>query len=361
LAKALWEIAELIETGDLASALERLRRAQDRLDEAIRNGADPSEIEELMAELRAALDAYMRQLAQEAERAPEGQTSDLQGMQMSGNQLQEMLEQLQQLMEEGRMAEAAELMQMLRQLMENMQMAQGQGGPGQGSAEQQSLRDLGETLRDQQELSDDAFRSLQDGPEGQRGEQGQQGEQGQEGQAPGPDGPRGPGDGAQGLADRQAELRRQLDELGRGALPGEGSEAGERGREALDQAGRAMRNAERALRDNDLPGALDRQAEALEALREGLRDLGEAMAQDQERGQDQQGDAFGSADPNGARDPLGREPGQTGRIGTEDTMLGAEDTRKQAQDLLEELRKRSGEQSRPEAELDYLRRLLDRF
>ena len=52
----LWEIALLVEEGDLASALERLRRAQDRLDEAIKNGADQSEIDQLMSELREALE-----------------------------------------------------------------------------------------------------------------------------------------------------------------------------------------------------------------------------------------------------------------------------------------------------------------
>jgi histone H3/H4 len=61
----------MIEEGDLASARERLQRAQDRLDEAIRNGADPSEIDELMQELREALDNYMRELAEEAQRNPD--------------------------------------------------------------------------------------------------------------------------------------------------------------------------------------------------------------------------------------------------------------------------------------------------
>lgn len=334
LAETLWQIAELIETGDLASALERLRRAQDRLDEAIRNGADPAEINELMNELRQALDDYMRQLAQEAQRNPDGQAGqDMQGMQMTGNQLQEMLDRLQQLMEEGRMDEAAELMEMLRQLMENMQMQQGQGGQGQGSPDQQALRDLGQALRDQQDLSDDSFESLQDGQQGQTGD----------------------------LANRQGDLQRELERLEQGPLPGEGSEAGERGRQSLDRANRAMREAERALREGDTPGALDRQAEALEALREGLRDLGEAMAEDQRAQQGQDGQDMGQADPNGARDPLGRTPGESGRLGTDDTMLGAEDTQRRAEELLEELRRRSGEQLRPEEELDYLRRLLERF
>lgn len=343
-AEALWEIALLIEEGDLASALERLRRAQDRLDEAIRNGADPSEIQELMDDLRQALDDYMRQLAQEAERNggdPQMQ-QDLQGMQMSGRQLQEMLDQLQQLMEEGRMAEAAELMEMLRQLMENMQVTQGQGGQGQGSPGQQALRDLSETLRDQQGLSDDSFRQLQD----------QFGRQEQPGDRPGRD-----------LADRQQALRDRLNGLEN--LPGAGSRAGEAGRQALDRAGRAMDGAEEALRDGDLAGALDRQAEALEAMREGLRNFGEALAEEQNGRQPQPGrdpgQAFGQADPDGQRDPLGRARGELGRLGSDRNMLQGEDVYRRAQDLLEELRRRSADQTRPEAERDYLKRLLERF
>jgi uncharacterized protein (TIGR02302 family) len=131
MAEALWEIALLVEEGDLSSALERLRRAQDRLDEAIKNGADKSEIDRLMADLRDALDDYMRQLAEESQKNPDQQMSEnMQGMQMSADQLQQMLDKLQQLMEEGRMAEAAELMDALRNLMENMQVTQGEGGQG---------------------------------------------------------------------------------------------------------------------------------------------------------------------------------------------------------------------------------------
>ncbi len=361
LAEGLWQIALLVEEGDLASALERLRRAQDRLDEAIRNGADPSEIEELMSELRDALDEYMRQLAQESERNGDEQMSqDMQGMQMTGDQLQQMLDELQKLMEEGRMAEAAELMEALRQLMENMQVTQGPGG--QGGPGQQGMRDLAETLREQQGLSDESFQQLQDqfnGQQGQSGEDQQPGQQGQTqpGQAPG----EGEGQDNRSLAQRQQDLRDRLNGLG--GLPGEGSEAGEAGRQQLDRAGRAMEDAERALRNEDFAGALDRQAEALEALREGMRNLGEAMAEEQGEGQGNpaQGEAFGRADPNGQRDPLGRNTGEMGRIGSDQNMLQGDDVYRRAQELLDEIRRRSGDQSRPENELDYLRRLLDRF
>jgi hypothetical protein len=248
-------------------------------------------------------------------------------------------------------------MEMLRQLMENMQVAQGEGqGQGQGQGQgNQAMRDLGETLRDQQGLSDDAFRDMQEGQQGQ-GQQGQGQEPGQEGEG------QGQGQG-QGLAQRQQELRDRLGELGQGQLPGEGSERGEAGRDQMDRAGRAMRDAEDALRNGDLPGALDRQAEAMEALREGMRNFGEAMAEEQRNQQPGagEGEAFGQADPNSQRDPLGREPGDSARIGSDRNMLQGEDVYRRAQDLLDEIRRRTGEQLRPEAEREYLRRLLDMF
>lgn len=365
-AEALWEIALLVEEGDLASALERLRRAQDRLDEAIRNGADPSEIEELMSELREALDEYLRQLAEESQRNGDQQMSqDMPGMEMTGDQLQQMLDELQRALEEGRMADAAEMMEALRQLMENMQVTQGEGG--QGGPGQQSMRDLAETLRDQQDLSDESFQQLQDqfNPSpGQPGDQGQPGQPGEGQQGQQRDG--GPGDQPGGpdnrsLAERQQELRDRLNGLE--GLPGEGSEAGEAGRQALDRAGRAMDEAEEALRNEDFAGALDRQAEALEALREGMRNFGEAMAQEQgeQEGGAAEGEAFGQADPNSQRDPLGRNVGEMGRIGSDRNMLQGDDVYRRAQELLDEIRRRSGDQSRPDTELDYLKRLLDRF
>lgn len=363
IASELWDIALMFEEGDLASALQRLQRAQDRLDEAIRNGADKAEIDELMRDMKEALDDYMRQLAEQNAQNPEDQPQgDTQGLQMSGDQLQEMLDKLQQLMEEGRMAEAAELMEMMRQLMENMRVTQGQPGQGQGQGNQ-AMRDLGQTLRDQQGLSDDAFRELQEGQPGQGQQPGQQDEDGQPGQGQGQDQAQGDeGQGQGSLSDRQRALRQRLDQLGQGQLPGDGTEQGEAGRQRLDEAGRAMREAERALRDGDLPGALDRQAEAMEALRDGMRSLGEALAEEQRR-QDNpgQGEAFGRADPQSQRDPLGREPGDGARIGSDRNLLQGEDVYRRAEELLGEIRRRQGELARPEAERDYLRRLLDLF
>ena len=121
-----------------------------------------------------------------------------------------------------------------------------------------------------------------------------------------------------------------------------------------------MDGAEDALREGDMAEAIDRQSEAMEALREGIRNLGEAMAQEQ-RNQGQQGDAQNNAQAGQRRDPLGRNPGSNGQVGTEEQLLQGEDVYRRARDLLDEIRRRSGESDRPDVELDYLKRLLDRF
>lgn len=383
LAQALWDLAVQIEDGTLADARERLARAQERLSEAMRNGASPEEIAELMQELREATDDYLEMLAQNAEPAEDQtdqpQSAQDQAREVTQDEIQALMDQIQQLMEEGRMAEAEALMAQLDQLLQNLQMQQAQGqGNGPRMPGQQQMEELQDTLRDQQDLSDEAFRDLQDrfnGRQPQEGEPGQEPgqqagqepgeEQGQqEGQQPG-SGEDGPGEGS--LAERQEGLRREL-ERQRAELPGLTGEAAERAGQALEQAEGAMDRAEEALRENDLAEAIDNQAEALNALREGLRNLAQALAENgrdpdtqQAQAQGAEGSETGTRTQPARRDPLGRQLGQSGQYGTDQQMLGGEDVYRRAEELLQELRRRAGERGREEAERDYLNRLLERF
>jgi uncharacterized protein (TIGR02302 family) len=375
LADVLWDLALEIEEGDLGDALERLRRAQDRLSEAIENGATNEEIAELMQELREAMQDYMQQLAEQQGDQDQQQAENQGDMQeMTSDQLQDMLDRLQELMEQGRTAEAQQLLEQLRQMMENMQIARGQ--QGQQSPGEQAMEGLAETLRQQQGLSDEAFRDLQEqfNPDAQAGEsqenegrdgnqgRGQQHGQGQGGEQPGDQqGRQGGQSGEQSLADRQRALRQELNRQSQN-LPGAGTPEGDAARDSIGRAGDAMDNAEEALRNEDFAGALDDQAEAMEALREGMRELADQMAQQQQNQQGgQQGDALGRNNPQGNRDPLGRDSGENGRVGTDDPLLQGEDVYRRARELLDEIRRRSGEQQRPTEELEYLKRLLERF
>ncbi len=408
-AKALWDLAIQLEDGTLADARERLRRAQERLAEAMRNGASDQEIADLMQELRDAIDAYTQMLAEQSQ-PPENQTDQPQSsdnsMQVTRDQIQALMDRIQQLMEEGNMAEAQQLMDQLNQLMENLQVTQGQGqGDGPQTPGQQSMQDLQNTLRDQQGLSDQAFRDLQDrfnppqsgqqpgqpgqdgqpqpgqqqpGQQGQNGQQqpgqqpGQQGQDGQQGQGLGQgDNNEGGQQGDQGtggegqqqsLADRQQALRQELQRQ-QNQLPSLDGDAGAAARRSLDRAESAMNGAEQALRDGNLADAIDKQADAMDALREGIRSMGEALAQNQtdQSGQgQQQGDANGRVEPS-RRDPLGRQIGNTGQYGSDENLLQGQDVYRRAEELLNELRRRSAEQDRPQVERDYLRRLLNQF
>jgi uncharacterized protein (TIGR02302 family) len=383
-AEALWDLALLIEDGDVEDALERMRRAQERLSEAMKNGASDEEIAELMDELRRANENYIQQLQRETAQNNEQQDRQAgnqeDSMQMTQDDLQKMMDRIQELMEQGRMAEAEQALQELQEMMENMQVAEDQQREGeQQSQGQQAMDDLADALRGQQGLSDQAFRDLQEqynpnaqageseGNEGRNGGQGrgeshegQSGEGQGQGDGEGQQGQEGSqtGDGAGSLSDRQDALRQEI-ERQRGALPGQGSEAGDAAREALERAEDAMRGAGNAIQQNDLAEAIDRQAEAMDALRDGMRNLGDAMAEAEGR-EGQQGTADGR-EGGEQRDPLGRSPGANGQAGTDQGLLQGEDVYRRARELLDEIRKRSGESVRPEVERDYLRRLLDRF
>ncbi len=319
LVELLWRIAMQIENGDLSGAAARLRRAQERLSQALENGATDEEIAGLMDELRDATRDYMDELAQNMD--PNQQQAQGQPQQtITSDQLQEMLDRIQELSENGQTEEAQQLLEELQNFMDNMQMTRsaGNGQQGQGTPEQQQMQD---GLQEQQQLSDEAFQQLQE-------QFGQQDGANQQGQS---------------LAERQEQLRRFIEQM---------QEQGAGG-EALDEAERNMAEARDRLREGDFSGAFDAQAQAMENMRQTLREMENRQAdgragQDGEITQDQQ------------LDPLGRPIGNRGRADG-DTAVPDQNASERARELLGEIRRRSGETRRPAEELDYLNRLLDRF
>lgn len=354
IAEKLWDIALTLEEGEVANARERLRRAQERLDQAMRDGASPEEIAELMDELREATRDFMRMLAEQAENAPDQGDRRDQGqgerMEVTGNQIQELMDEIQRLMEEGRMDEAAELMAQLNALLENLRMERGAGGePMEGM---EGIENLGDALGDQQRLADDTFRELQEQFNQQPGQQEGDGE----GDEPGDS--QAQRERMRELSERQRDLRERLREEQLGGFPGEDTAEGEAGMQALEDADRAMDEAARALEEGDARSALERQAEAMDALREGIRQLREGAAQDRaDRDDPGQGeDARGAG-----RDPLGRDRGGSDLGADRGTGLPSEDPRARARELMDEIRRRLAERERPELERDYLDRLIERF
>src|SRR5690606_12289195 len=87
-----------------------------------------------MDELREATRDYMEMLA---EQAPDGEQDQgdqrdqgerQEGERVTQSQIQEMMDEIQRAMEEGRMEDAAEMMAQLNALLDNLQMTRGEGG-----------------------------------------------------------------------------------------------------------------------------------------------------------------------------------------------------------------------------------------
>ncbi|MBU2868820.1 DUF4175 domain-containing protein [Pacificibacter marinus] len=336
----LWTIAVELEDGELSEALERLRRAQERLAQAMRDGATPDEIAKLMQDLRDATQDYIRQRAEQQSKAQDqDEAQDGESFDVTADQLQDLMDRIQELMEQGRMAEAQQLMEMLNEMLENMQVSRGQG------AGAQAIEDLEDMLREQQDLNDETFSDLQE----QFGTDGDSSEQSPS------------DDNAGALADRQQTLRGQAQQQGR-KLPPEASAQGDGAASELERAERSMEDAEEALRNEDYAGALDNQARAMEALRNGLKRLNEQMRHSGDP-QDGQSAQAQSGQQNG-RDPLGRSDGGNQGAGVGSDGAGApdqDDVYAQAEELLDEIRRRSAQRERADEELEYLKRLLDRF
>ncbi|MBX9746396.1 MAG: DUF4175 domain-containing protein, partial [Hyphomonadaceae bacterium] len=335
-ADTLWRTALRAEYGGSADARRALEEAQRLLAEALAQGAPRERIDQLLEALRQATENYMQALIQEAMRNGEQASSeDTQDQtQVSGQDIEDLLAEVERLAQEGRNAEAQQLLAMLAGILANLdvELSESQGGEGEGGEDeqmQQSMDELNETMGEQRALRDET-----------------QQEQGQQSQGGGGDQQGGQGGGE--LADRQSQIRQGLAEAQRLA-----EEAGVTPSDDLNAAGEAMRQAEDALRRGDLEGAEAAQTAALDRLREGADALSAEM---RERGRE--GESGGEGGEEG-RDPLGRSTGSARGDGDDVVPDGSDPVR--AREIYDEIRRRAQDPNRPEAEREYLRRLMDRF
>ena len=357
----LWDTALRIEDGRMSLAERELRRLQQELQDALAKNAPDAEIDRLMRELKQALDRYLQALAENMARNPDQMQQPIDPSQvLTGRDLQRMLDRARELAKDGARDQARELLSQLQNMLENLRMAQ----PGQrqqrGSNEaQQMMRGMHEMMRRQQQLLDRSFRAQHQGEQGQEGQEGQPGQMGQRGQQGGEE-----QDGAADMGDaagQQDALRHTLGEMMRrlgealGDIP-----------DPMGRAERAMRDAAGALREGQPGQAIGPQTDALDQLQQAARDLAQKMQQ-------QLGEAWGNPEDeerlNGGkghgdrvdRDPLGRPLSNNGTYDQGDVKIPDQNTLQKAREILDELRRRAGERSRPEIELDYIDRLLKRF
>lgn len=387
----LWDIAIRAEFGILGDALADMQAAERALNNAMARRAPQREVDALFERYNNAVDRYMEELTKKAieeakNRAQEENTGGGGGADFNTDEIQELLAAIEEANRQGDTVAARKALARLAQLLENMQiqLAQGGGGSGDGVGESMSeelreaLEELNELLGEQRQLRDET-------QEAGRG-QSDASEQGSPSPTPGQGGAGSDSKSANQLAEEQQQLQDLLQKLQEsaqeqtkgsggtaegktedGAQGGGGGEEddeqtgggglnGDKIDEALRNARRAMEESENALDNSEFYAAGRAQSEAIDALRE----LGEELfAEEARRLQEENaGRAAGQGGSDG--DPFGRENDSNG-VGDGTIDVPEIDDRQRARDLLEELRRRSGEQDREKIERDYLDRLLERF
>jgi uncharacterized protein (TIGR02302 family) len=333
----LWDIALRIEDGNISAAERELRAAQERLKEAMERGASQEEIQKLMAELRQALNNYMQALRQQAPKNGKTATSP-NAKTISPRDLQNLMDRIESLAKSGSTEAAAQMLNELRDILESLQTQQRDAASEEEEKENMRRLDrMTDILRQQQQVLDETFRAQQ-GDEDEQGKD-QPGQRNPRGHKQGERG-QGQGKSAAELRKRQNDVQRQLQEL----LSEMGPE-GDAVRKKLEQAEGAMGDASEALKQNDLGEAGDQEGRAVDSLKQGAREMAQQMMRS----------GRGGAEAN--RDPLGRKQGD--RLDDGDSVkVPDEFTVQRARAILDELRKRLGQPSRPPVELDYLERLI---
>ncbi len=339
----LWGAALRLEDGGMSIAEDNLRKARERLMQALRSGAGEKDIEALMDRLQQALGAYLSALRENFEKldAPQDMMGELSSSAMAfveGDELQSLIGQARELLRTGDVDAARRVLSELDRILGNIQAGLQSGALSKEMAETRRFLDEARRLgKRQQKIVDDTFeRMRKDQEKRRRAEKYLK-----------------PDMGGGGL--EQDALRRDLNKL----MEDYG--------ELMGGIPRSLGAAELDMREalNALGAGLDRavlaaQSRALEKLREGAKEMGEQLAKrlGGMRAKMMMGLRGGQG---GGRDPFGRWPGgQFGFIGGSLELPARMDVR-EAGKILEELRRRAGQRRRGQEELDYIKRLLKLF
>lgn len=329
----LWSVALRIEDGDLSLAEADMRRARDALTKALASGASPEEIAQLVRELKDAFQRYMDALVAKSGDNPDqammekfapqdGQTIDREA-------LEKMLGEIGELANSGSREDAKRLLEQMQAIMENMQTPdESKSMTPAEKAMAEAVDRISGLIEQERALMDKTFQSGNEA--GGRG---------------------GKGDKSNSaLKHEQEGLRSELDAILK-ALKDAGADLPG----TLAKAGDQMRNAESRLNDGRPDRAAISQGQAIQNMRDGAQGLVDQLAQSMTgTGSKARPNAQGASD----KDPLQR--GGNPNSERDNTVPGQID-RQKARAIIEDLRRRAGELGRPQSELDYFDRLLNRF
>ena len=319
-AQSMWPIAVAIEDGEMADARAQLHDLKKQLEQALRDGAPPERIAELMDKMRKTMDKLLEQMQKDAQkRLAEGSLKPSpNGKSINKDDLQKMLDDIEKMSKSGSKDAAQDLLSQLDQLLQNLQPSADPSGQSADPQLQGQMNALSDLMKRQQKLMDDTQRMK-------------------------------PDEGSQDLSGQQGELSDQLGKLNQ--------QLGENGQNEFGSAGKNMKSAQGDLGKGSKGEALREQGQAMDQLQKGARKLSKKLsdsAQGKSGSQGKEGDQSGNSD-----DPLGRprathDPG----TGPDKNIVPTEQTMRRAREILRQLRDRVGEPNLSETEKAYLDRLL---
>jgi uncharacterized protein (TIGR02302 family) len=262
--------------------------------------------------------------------------------------LERMLDQLENMARSGNRDAAEDLLNQMQRLMNNLQAGpMRQNPPSEAENKARQLADqMAKLLNEQQKLMEETYQLNQQMQQEQWNSQTDENAD-----------PTQPGQPSeeqkqrmQSLKERQEALRKQLEQLDKGM-----KELGMKPGKGMNQAGKEMEGAGNSLGKGEGEQAVEGQRRAIQALREGAKEMMQALGGKGQGGM-QAGPAPGGP---GGRDPLGRAR-DNGQLGdASDGKIPDEIDVQRAREILESIRRKLGESGITPTGKQYLERLLN--
>ncbi|AGH98187.1 DUF4175 domain-containing protein [Micavibrio aeruginosavorus] len=328
----LWDVALRVEDGNMTMAYRGLKDAQQALQNALRDPTTtPEQLAQLVEELRQAMAEYMQEMVREMQKnmdqsgAEQLMTAEALEQAMNTMDLSAYIDQMMARAMSGDRNAAQQMLNDLQKMMESMDPSADMQLPEDVKKMMESLGGLQDIIEQQEKLLAATKEAKTDEAETAAEKSTQD-----------------------SIRNDMGELMIKMDEA-LGQIP-----------EKIGEAEQFMRKSADELATNNPGGSIPHQEDALDRLRNQQKQMSEKL---QQRLQQMTMLSFGGG---GMRtDPLGRpiEDGDGGQNPWSKSKVEVPDEaeRRRIYDIMQELRKKSGELTRPDYELDYFHRLMRQF
>ncbi|SCA56512.1 hypothetical protein MTBPR1_20360 [Candidatus Terasakiella magnetica] len=322
----LWETAVHLEEGASGSARNQLEFMSRQMQELLQSSEDKAAMEALFEQMRQSLDHYLQQMMNSAgelkgfEEALHNEQVDMVGR----DQLMDMLNKARELMRQGNVKAAKAVMDQFQSVLSRLAMQQ-KVDPKQAAKARKILEDLRQLKEDQQQLLDKTFQRSRNlaSPSVKSTKQAIEEALEQERLL-------------EILRDQMKKMREMEVKMPKGLM----------------EADKNMLQSQKALERGLDEESIQAQMRVLSKLEDGLKNSAQSLAR--KMGMQPMPQTLPG------HDPLGR--GRSGPIQTRGkNVVPSEREMHQSREILQELYRRAGQKSRPEQELQYIDRLLDRF